>query len=599
MLKKLAEKIKNTQKFLYRFFEPAFLDKREAYGSLAAVFVNAVRSDILPIVCIPFLITFIQNGEITKIYLLSIFFIIISIMSVYARIKMPGWYWYSAGKFNAALDQKYRKILLLKDNLFFEKIGTGKVQSIFESGLQAWSQVVNESLWHILKLVISLALGIFIMIQMSWWLILLFISLLLLSLTVMIYFKSKKFKLDLLEKDVRNKTVSLSVRSIMSRSEILFSGQIEKDTDLLVNLKNLSYKMRSGTDKYGTLSVAPSEVSFLILPFLGVSLYIFYNGGVVDTSSVVILTAFVYFSIKMSQIVISLILYLYGAISQFVDVKKLWDFLDETPDIKNYETGKEFVHGNGKIEMRDVNFSYDKEKVLENFDLHIKGGSKVALVGRSGSGKTTIAKLVTGYLKVENKEPQVSTHIQNSGQVLIDGQDILDLSLKSYYKYVGYLTQEPMVFDGSIKENLLYAVSGESVGEAKINEALTKAHCDFVFNLKDGIETEIGEKGIRLSGGERQRLAIAKLFLKNPEIIVLDEPTSALDSFSEDAISKSLDELFRDRTVIIIAHRLQTVKKADEIVVLENGRIVERGSHVELVNKQGHYAKMLELQGGF
>jgi ABC-type multidrug transport system fused ATPase/permease subunit len=232
----------------------------------------------------------------------------------------------------------------------------------------------------------------------------------------------------------------------------------------------------------------------------------------------------------------------------------------------------------------------ESKMVLKDFSLKIKAGSKVALVGRSGSGKTTIAKLISGYMR------------PTSGQVIVDGQDLAEVSLKSYYKYIGYLTQEPMVFDGSVRENLLYAVSEEdakTITEQQINEVLKKAQCEFILQMQDGLETQIGEKGIRLSGGERQRLAIAKLFLKNPEIIILDEPTSALDSFSEEAVTKAMEELFKGRTVIIIAHRLQTVKRADEIIVLEDGEIKERGSHTELVQKGGHYAQMLEMQSGF
>jgi ABC-type multidrug transport system fused ATPase/permease subunit len=261
----------------------------------------------------------------------------------------------------------------------------------------------------------------------------------------------------------------------------------------------------------------------------------------------------------------------------------------------------------------------EQRMVLKDFSLKIKAGSKVALVGRSGSGKTTIAKLISGYMR------------PTSGTVFVDGQDLSEVSLKSYYKYIGYLTQEPMVFDGSVRKNLLYAVSedrlpsptppykgretktppfnerevgrdlkaGETLTEEDILSALEKAQCQFILNMKDGLETQIGEKGIRLSGGERQRLAIAKLFLKNPEIIILDEPTSALDSFSEEAVTKAMEELFKGRTAVIIAHRLQTVKRADEIIVLEEGEIKERGTHNELIGRGGHYARMLEMQSGF
>ncbi len=153
-----------------------------------------------------------------------------------------------------------------------------------------------------------------------------------------------------------------------------------------------------------------------------------------------------------------------------------------------------------------------------------------------------------------------------------------------------------MVFDGSIRNNLLYSISnGRHVSDQELWEALKNAECDFVTDL----DTQIGEKGIRLSGGERQRLAIAKLMLKNPEIIILDEPTSALDSFSEEAITRALDRLFKNKTVIIIAHRLQTVKKADTIVVMESGKILEQGTHQELIEKNGNYKKMVDLQSGF
>jgi ABC-type multidrug transport system fused ATPase/permease subunit len=152
-----------------------------------------------------------------------------------------------------------------------------------------------------------------------------------------------------------------------------------------------------------------------------------------------------------------------------------------------------------------------------------------------------------------------------------------------------------MIFDGTIKNNLLYSLpdkTASTITDQQLHEALKNAECDFINDLN----TEIGEKGIRLSGGERQRLAIAKLMLKNPEIIILDEPTSALDSFSEEAITRALDRLFKNKTVIIIAHRLQTVKKADVIIVLENGKIIEQGTSVELIENNGQYKKMLELQ---
>lgn len=166
-------------------------------------------------------------------------------------------------------------------------------------------------------------------------------------------------------------------------------------------------------------------------------------------------------------------------------------------------------------------------------------------------------KLLAGYMRPKK------------GKLLIDGQDIASIRLDSYYPHIGYLTQDPSVFDGTIEENLLYGVRKAKVSKKEMDRAIELAECQFIYELEHGIKTEIGERGIRLSGGQKQRLAIAKIFLKNPEIILLDEPTAALDSYSEQKVAKAFEHLFVGRTVIVIAHRLQTVKSADDIIVLE------------------------------
>lgn len=183
------------------------------------------------------------------------------------------------------------------------------------------------------------------------------------------------------------------------------------------------------------------------------------------------------------------------------------------------------------------------------------------------------------------------------GKLLIDGQDITDIRLDSYYPHIGYLTQEPSVFDGTIEENLLYSVK-RKLQKKEVEKAIELAECQFIYDLEHGIKTEIWERWIRLSGWQKQRLAIAKIFLKDPEIILLDEPTAALDSYSEQKVAKAFEHLFEGRTVIVIAHRLQTVKSADDIIVLDKWRIVERGTHQELIKLWKKYAGMVDLQSG-
>lgn len=291
--------------------------------------------------------------------------------------------------------------------------------------------------------------------------------------------------------------------------------------------------------------------------------------------------------------------YLIDFYQQFIYIEKLRTQFDDIAVIPKLTTGKELQVTTGEIACNSITFAYpDGEAIVEDFTCVFQGWKKAALVGSSGSGKSTLVKLLIGYLHL------------TWGSISIDWQKLDDIALMSYYKHIGYLTQEPNVFDGTIRENMLYGLSAEAFEEdvAVINEkldaALRMAKCDFVYELLEGVDTEIGEKWIRLSGWQRQRLAIAKIFLKDPKIIILDEPTSALDSFSEEAITEAMHNLFEGRTVIIIAHRLQTVKAADEILVLdkqpgEGAQVIERGTHEELVKQWWYYARMLEVQTGF
>lgn len=586
-------------KLFFRLLEPIVDDKKEAMKSFLGAFVNGFYFDVLPILCLPLLITYVQNGDLQNIYQITLLFTLAVCISFFLRIWWRGWYWYSQRKFMANLEIKYRKRILLKENIYFEKTGTGKIQSIIDHGLATWSRSANDTLWYMCRIIMTIVLGVYVISLVNMWLLLMFLVLIVISVLVNLYFRSIKYRFDLQQKEIRNNFSALSVRSIMSRSEILYSDKIATESKKLHELKMEEHRLGVKSDLYGALSVVPAELIFIILPFIGVSTYVYYIDSNLTPEKVALLITFIYFTSKMSGMVWQFIAFVYMLIENFPDIKKLWEFIDGVPSMQNYDEGKKFVHGGGRIIMEDVEFRYDRKEeksVLLNFNLTIAAGEKLALVGHSGSGKTTIAKLISGYMQ------------PTGGTVKIDDQDLSELALKTYYKYLGYLTQEPMVFDGTIKENILYALSDEDIKLAKrekrnldeqIRQSLEKAQCDFVFSMKKGIETEIGEKGIRLSGGERQRLAIAKLFLKNPEIIILDEPTSALDSFSEDKISKALQELFKGRTTIIIAHRLQTVKKADRILVIENGKIVEEGAHAELIQRDGIYNDMLNMQSGF
>ena len=238
----------------------------------------------------------------------------------------------------------------------------------------------------------------------------------------------------------------------------------------------------------------------------------------------------------------------------------------------------------GHIEFRDVSYAYDNDKrVLRHVNLNIGKGMKFALVGPSGGGKTTICHLIPHFYDVV------------SGRILLDGRDIHDLTLESLRQNIGIVQQDIYLFNDTMRENIRYGRPDAT--EEEIIDAAKRANIhDYILTLPQGYDTNIGERGVRLSGGQKQRLSIARVFLKNPPILILDEATSALDNTTEILIQKALDELCVGRTTLVVAHRLSTIRNADEIAVVDDGRIIEQGSHEELMKRDGEYRKLYELQ---
>ena len=229
-----------------------------------------------------------------------------------------------------------------------------------------------------------------------------------------------------------------------------------------------------------------------------------------------------------------------------------------------------------------MSFAYDERPILSEFSITIEGGKSLAVVGDTGAGKSTLAKLVVGLLKPQD------------GQIRIDGQDAAEVSLDSLYGHVVYMSQDTPIFDGTIRENL---VLDAPVPEARLMDVLSRVRLDeLVESLPEGLETELGERGIKLSGGEKQRLGFARLFLMQPDIIVLDEPTSALDSVTEEFITDHLTELFEGKTLIVIAHRLQTVRNMDRIIVMRSGQIAEDGDFSSLMAHGGLFYELWRSQ---
>ena len=263
--------------------------------------------------------------------------------------------------------------------------------------------------------------------------------------------------------------------------------------------------------------------------------------------------------------------------------ERFLEIMDEAPETES-PNAHDLKNVQGEITLDHVSFSYDNSKeVLRDVSLNIRKGEKLALVGPSGGGKTTICHLIPDFYKA------------TGGRILIDGDDINDVTFKSLRRSIGIVQQDVFLFNGSIKENILYGRLDATDDE--VIEAAKRANIhDYVMTLPDGYDTQIGERGVKLSGGQKQRLSIARVFLKNPAILILDEATSALDNTTEILIQQALDELCKGRTTLVVAHRLSTIKNADEICVIANGQITEMGTHDELMKKGGVYHDLYSLQ---
>lgn len=264
--------------------------------------------------------------------------------------------------------------------------------------------------------------------------------------------------------------------------------------------------------------------------------------------------------------------------------ERFLEIMNTESDIQDSPKAVELRNPKGQIEFTDVSFSYDDKKaVLNNINIKIEPGKNIALVGPSGGGKTTFCSLIPRFYEIDK------------GSIKIDDIDIKDLKLKSLRDVIGVVQQEVYMFSGTIRDNISYGKP--SASNEEIIEAAKKANAhEFIMNLENGYDTFVGERGVKLSGGQKQRISIARVFLKNPPILILDEATSALDNESEKYIQKSLDQLAKNRTTVVIAHRLSTIKNADEILVLTEDGIKEVGTHEQLLHKKGIYASLYNLQ---
>ncbi|MFF2753842.1 ABC transporter ATP-binding protein [Psychrobacillus sp. NPDC058041] len=366
------------------------------------------------------------------------------------------------------------------------------------------------------------------------------------------------------------------VRVVQSFTNEKFEiARFQKDNGQFRIAKLVAYKVMAGT--HSSIYMMTRLVTLVVL-VVGAW---FTVKGKLSTGELVSFILYVNVLIKpVDKITALLELYPKG----MAGFKRFLELMEQDPDIQDSPNALNVSHLNGNIEFENVNFRYDEHKsVLEDINLLVKAGETVAFVGPSGAGKTTICSLIPRFYDV------------NAGAITIDGLNIRDVTMESLRSQIGIVQQDVFLFTGTVRENIAYGKKDASKEE--IQDAAKKAHLEgFIASLPDGYNTQIGERGLKLSGGQKQRLAIARMFLKNPPILILDEATSALDTETEKIIQQSLMELAENRTTLIIAHRLATIRDADRVIVVTEDGIAEDGTYNELVAQDGIFARLHNIQ---
>ncbi len=580
----MRKKEQSSLQIIKRFFEPLFLDKMISIKNLTPAILNGIIWSIV-LVLIKDITNIISGTQKWNLLAYTIAFVILSLLYSLVIIISRNWTHVKVWPFwRQCFYDKYMKRYLQLDNNEIEKIWTGRLIAIMDK----WFHTHIDQMVRITQDILPTAFQIIISIVFIFWMNMIYgfiVLVALILLWILIYKQQNKAqKLRKIRNELNIWIMRNFVKILMSKFEILSTNKWDYEINKLI----------TSLDKNWALNIKQMNITIWIDLWLrifidGIALFMIILFGFGFLSQTINIWEFasligiVYF---MDKALAYLKSYYVSFLKAYVEIDKLWTTFDNIPRMPDISLGKDLIFKKWNISVKNISFSYGEKSVFHNFSLDIKGGSKTAFVWESWWGKTTLIKLLTWYIRPDKWD------------IEIDSQKLWETKLADYYQHIWYLTQDPSVFDGSVYENLIYALDTEPPKE-KLDEIIKLAKCEFIREFEDKLETEIGERWIRLSGWQKQRLAIAKIMLKNPNIILLDEPTSALDSFNEEQINIALNNLFEGKTVIVVAHRLQTVKSADTILLFENGQIIEKWNHTELISLNGQYKKMLDLQSGF
>ncbi|MCX6718265.1 MAG: ABC transporter ATP-binding protein [Candidatus Staskawiczbacteria bacterium] len=488
-------------------------------------------------------------------------------------------------KVMANLKQQSYDHLMLHSYSFFTNSFAGSLVQKVNRFARSFERIADNFVWNLLPLAVRVVSIFVVVFFINKWIALVILIWVIIFLSFNITFSRWKLKYDIEVAEIDSKATGYLADTISNQNTIqLFGGYkfessgYKKITDEQAKITRFAWRLDAIVE--GGQAFLGFAIEFILFYFS----IKYWQQGLISIGVFVLLQAYVLNIINQLWGFTRIVRDVYQS---YADAKEMVEITLLSHEIKDIPQAKELIVDKGEIEFKNLTFSFNQtRKVLEDINLIVKPREKVALIGPSGAGKTTFVRLL------------LRLYSATSGKILIDGHDISQATQESLRKNISMVPQDPILFHRTLAENIAYGKRNATIEEIK--KAATLAHCnEFIKDMPLGFETYVGERGIKLSGGERQRVAIARAILKNAPILVLDEATSSLDSNSEMLIQDALENLMENKTVIVIAHRLSTIQKMDRIIVIDNGKIIEQGSHADLLeNENSLYKKLWELQAG-
>ena len=548
---------------------------------LIASFLVAAIGIGYPIITNMLMKDFIPNNNVNGIIIASIILLVIYLVRMLLRYFIQYYGHVMGVKMQAEMRKDMFDKLEKLPYSYYDNHETGKIMSRMTNDLFEISELAHHGPENIFIASITIISSFVYLMILNWILGLICFGMLPILLIISLYFR-RKMKIAMTNSKIAIAKVNASIESSITGIRVTKAYTNAKTEAKKFDVYNEEF-VNARSESFGAMARFFSSSQFItdafnVLIILGGGLFIYYK--IMEVSD---LTTFIVSISLFISPVHQVIQFSEQFINGTTGFKRFLEIMDETEE-NECEGDKILENVKGDISFKDVTFSYnDSKTILNHISFDIKQGENIALIGPTGGGKTTICHLIPRFYNI------------TSGEIKIDNQNINDFTLESLRKNIGIVQQDVFLFNGTIKENILYG--NENATDEQVIEASKKANIyEYICSLEDGFDTIVGERGVKLSGGQKQRISIARVFLKDPKILILDEATSALDNTTELLIQNSLNELSKDRTTIIVAHRLSTIKNATKILVVSNGSIIESGNHDELINKKGIYYQLYMLQ---